>query len=197
MVASLQDRTQGFLAPSTRSLVVSSHIKSCLASIPNRILDRLTVYDLWILIIHTLSFLPPFLLYWLLLGNQLSCCEDTQAILRRGPCIKKTAVSLPTTSTNFLAFWVTHGGRSSSPSFHKEPPKRRSQLWCICHARVPNTMLQQHLSSQRLFLTSLLSLSSPPTLEEPKGVYRGGEEEWKGHAGDCESTKRPRPSPHC
>ena len=118
MVASLLDSTQGFLVPSTRSLTVSSHIKSCLASIPNRILDRLTVYDLWILIIHTLSFLPPFLLYWLLLGNQLSCCEDTQAILRRGPCIKKTAVSLPTTSTNFLAFWVTHGDRSSGPSFH-------------------------------------------------------------------------------
>ena len=46
MVASLQDRIQGFLAPSTRSLADSSHIKSCLASIPNRILDRLTVYDL-------------------------------------------------------------------------------------------------------------------------------------------------------
>ena len=46
MVASLQDGTQGFLAPSTHSLAVSSHIKSCLACIPNKILDRLTVYDL-------------------------------------------------------------------------------------------------------------------------------------------------------
>ena len=46
MVASLQDRIQGFLAPSTRSLAVSSHIKSCLASIPNGILERLTVYGL-------------------------------------------------------------------------------------------------------------------------------------------------------
>ena len=46
MVASLQDGTQGFLAPSTHSLAVSFHVKSCLASIPNKILDRLTVYDL-------------------------------------------------------------------------------------------------------------------------------------------------------
>ena len=46
MVASLQDGTQGFLAPSTHSLAVSSYVKSCPASIPNKILDRLTVYDL-------------------------------------------------------------------------------------------------------------------------------------------------------
>ena len=97
---------------------------------------------------------------------------------------KETVVSLPTTSTNFVAFRVTHGGRSSSPSFHKEPPKRRSQLWCICQASVPNTMLQQHLSGQCLFLTYLLSLLSPPTLEEPKGAYRVGEEKWKSHAGE-------------
>ena len=46
MVASLQDGTQGFLVPSTCSLAVSSHIKSRLASVPNKILDGLTVYDL-------------------------------------------------------------------------------------------------------------------------------------------------------
>lgn len=46
MVVSLQDGIRGFLVPSTRSLAVSSHIKSCLASKPNKILDRLTVYDL-------------------------------------------------------------------------------------------------------------------------------------------------------
>lgn len=117
MVASLQDGTQGFLVPSTCSLAVSSHTKSCPASIPNRILDRQTVYDLWILIIHTLSFLPPFLLYWLLVGNSAVMLQGHSSSPKERSTYEGTVVPLPTTSTNFLAFWVIHGGKSSSPSF--------------------------------------------------------------------------------
>lgn len=73
---------------------------------------------IWILIIHTLSILPPFLFYWLLVGNSAVMLQGHSSSPKERSTYEGTVVPLPTTRTNFLAFWVIHGGKSSSPSFH-------------------------------------------------------------------------------